>query len=181
MFVFFIQHRRWQKNTNQEVWNPIIPLLPPTPSLSICLCKPSCLGMRRKATNELPASAPRKQDPCSKLLGRTPPPLGMLRNEHNNNTYTAPAKQIDVINQWEWQLLWGAWCRASRFGVHMVCSCGWLAIRRSLDGESLFHLLSNKVFHFYFIFYLLWLINPLTPANILLFGFNWRLLHTTPQ
>lgn len=90
--------------------------------------------MRREAANELPASTLEKERPLF-VAAQENTSSGHAQKQHNNNNnYTATATQIDVINQWEWQLLCeGLGAEQAHFEclrMQRVCSCRWLFVEK---------------------------------------------------
>lgn len=133
--------RPWQENANQEVSRNTISIEHlHFPFASIC--KPSCLGMRREMANELPASTLQKKRPlflsAQENTSSVHAPKQQNNNNNNNCWYSAKATQIDVINQWEWQVL----CEGPvAEQAHLECrwrahNCTWLALWKNLHGRT---------------------------------------------
>lgn len=78
--------------------------------------------MRREAANELPTSTlqEKKHPPLISAQENTSSGHAPKQQNNNNYRYTAKATQIDVINQWGWQLLCWGWMQSKQ-----ILGAGW--------------------------------------------------------
>lgn len=70
--------------------------------------------MRREAANELPTSTLQEKKPPISAQENTSSGHAPKQQNNNNYQYTAKATQIDVINQWGWQLLRCGWMQSKQ-------------------------------------------------------------------